>query len=209
MLTLYLQERDDTRRPALKENVMRKVILFVNATIDGYLAGPSGELDWMLPDPAMNQQLTDELRGEVDTILIGRVIYHAFDQNFRAEAANPASPPGLVDFANWMIDTPKVVFSRTLSDVNEGDRLAKADLADEVAALKAEPGKAMVLFGGVATAQQFVRHGLVDEYWIKAYPIALGAGQPLFTDLEQRANLTLTHAQAHDSGIVTLRYVPA
>jgi dihydrofolate reductase len=148
---------------------MRKVILFVNATIDGYLAGPGGELDWMLPDPDMNQQLTDELRGEVDTILSGRA----------------------------------------LTEVNDGDRLAKGELPDEVASLTAEPGKGMVIFGGVNTVQQFVRHGLVDEYWIKTYPIALGAGQPLFTDLEQRANLKLTQAKAHDSGIVTLRYLPA
>ncbi len=66
----------------------------------------------------------------------------------------------------------------------------------------------MVLFGGVSTVQQFVQHGLVDEYWIKLHPAALGAGQPLFTDLRQRANLSLAQSKGHDSGIVTLRYLP-
>ncbi len=188
---------------------MRKVILFVNATIDGYLAGPAGELDWMLPDPEMNQEFTDVLRDRVDTILTGRNAYHAFEEHFRAQAVDPASPPGLVDFANWMIDTPKIVFSRTLSTVSESSRLATGDIPDEIASSRRQPGKDMVLFGGVSTVQQFIEHGLVDEYWIKVYPVALGAGQPLFPNLKHRANLTLVHSKAYDSGILTLRYLPA
>lgn len=189
---------------------MRKVILFVNVTIDGYLSGPNGELDWMMvPDPEMNQTLTDELRAEVDTIVSGRIAHQALDANFRAQAADTASPPALVDFAHWMIKTPKVVFSRSRCDVGENARLATADIPEEIAALKAQPGKGMVLFGGVDTVQQFVQHGLVDEYWIKLYPSALGEGRPLFTDLQQRLNLTLVHSKAYDSGIVTLRYTPA
>jgi hypothetical protein len=104
---------------------MRKVILFVNVTIDGYLAGPGGELDWMLPDPEMNKTLTDELRAEVDTILAGRVVHQAFDANFRAEAADPASPPGLVDFANWMIDTPESSRSGTCPPDRAGQDLGR------------------------------------------------------------------------------------
>lgn len=184
---------------------MRKVILYVNVTLDGFLAGPNGELDWMLPDPEMNQVLSDELRDRVDTILTGRVFYHAADQSFRAQAADPASPPALVEFANWMVETPKVVFSKSLDSVNGGDSVA-ADIPAEIAALRDKPGKDMVLFGGSTTAQNFIQAGVVDEYWIKLYPVALGAGQPMFTDLSQRANLELVHSKSHASGIVTLRY---
>lgn len=188
---------------------MRKVILFVNLTLDGQLAGPNGELDWMLPDPEMNQELTGALRAEVDTILTGRNFHHAAEENFRAQAADPASPPALVDFANWMVETPKVVFSRSLAGAGEGSRVAGGDLGQEVASLKQEPGRGMVLFGGVQIAQQFVQRALVDEYWIKLYPIALGAGQPMFTDLRDRASLRLVDCRAWGSGILTLRYVPA
>ncbi|MFC4948744.1 dihydrofolate reductase family protein [Pseudonocardia sp. GCM10023141] len=80
---------------------------------------------------------------------------------------------------------------------------------DEVAAVKQQAGRGLVLFGGVEIAQQFVRLGLVDEYWIKVYPVALGTGQPLFTELKDRANLMLTHSRAYPSGIHTLRYRPA
>ncbi|MCP2338024.1 dihydrofolate reductase family protein [Actinomadura rupiterrae] len=184
---------------------MRKVILYVNVTADGFLSGPQGELDWMLPDEEMNQRLSDELRGRVDTILLGRNVYQAFEQVFRAQAADAASPPGLVDFATWMIEKPKVVFSRSGVEVSDVSRVADGDLAEEVAKLRAEPGGDLVLFGGVETVQQFVRLGLVDEYWIKHYPVALGAGRPLFTE---RTDLTLTDAAPYPSGIVVLRYTP-
>jgi dihydrofolate reductase len=193
----------------MKEPDMRNVIVYVNLTLDGHLAGPAGELDWMLPDPELNIAMSGELRARVDTILTGRTFHHGIEQNFRAEATDPASPAELVDFATWMISTPQVVFSRSLPEVAAPHRIAGPDLAAAVATLKALPGKDMVLFGGVSTVQQFVQAGLVDEYWIKLYPTALGAGQPLFTDLKQRAGLKLVESKAWESGILTLRYLPA
>jgi len=80
---------------------------------------------------------------------------------------------------------------------------------DEVATLKQQPGKGLVLFGGSSTVQQFVQHRVVDEYRLKVYPVALGAGEPLFTDLKDRAGLALTHTKAYDSGIVTLHHQAA
>lgn len=185
---------------------MRKVILYINATFDGHIAGPNGELDWMLFDPEMNIAQSNEMRSRVDTILTGRGFHHGIEQNFRAQATDPASPPELVDFATWMIETPQVVFSHSMTEVAAPHRISAGDLAAEVETLKALPGKDMVLFGGVSIVQQFVAAGLVDEYWIKLYPIALGEGQPLFTDLKQRAELKLVESKAWDSGILTLRY---
>jgi dihydrofolate reductase len=185
---------------------MRNVIVFVNVTTDGYLAGPNGELDWMLsrPDEQMNPEFTDAMRERVDTILTGKNFYHGIEANFRAQADDPNSPPELVEFANWILDTPKVVFSRTLTEARNGT--VSADLPKAVAELKSLPGKDMVLFGGVSTVQAFVEHDLVDEYWIKLYPVALGTGQRLFT---APADLTLIASKTYDSGIVTLRYRPA
>jgi len=186
---------------------MRKVILAVNVSLDGYLEGPGGAIDWWTPDPEMNVEFTADLRADVDTMLFGRKAYHALNAAFSQQATHPDSPPELVDFATWMLDTPKVVFSRTQSDLlSPDDRLAVADIPDEVAALKQQPGRDLVLFGGSSTVQQFVQNRVVDEYRLKIYPVALGAGQPLFTDLKDRASLELTHTKAYDSGIVTLRY---
>lgn len=186
---------------------MRKVILVVNMTVDGYMAGPGGELDWMVLDPLMNQEVWADLRGAVNTILTGRKTYQSFEAAFREQASHPDSPDGLVEFANWMIDTPKVVFSRTLSTLeSKRARLAEADIPDEVASLKQQPGKALVIFGGASTVQSFVQHGLIDEYWIKLHPVAIGQGLPVFPDLEDKVGLTLTDSTAYDSGVLTLRY---
>lgn len=186
---------------------MRNVILYVNVTLDGKIAGPAGELDWMSADPELNIALSGEMRSRCDTILTGHAFHHGIEQNFRAQATDPASPAELADFATWMIETPQVVFSRSLTSVAAPHRVAGPDLAAEVAALKALPGKDMVLFGGVSTVQEFVRAGLVDEYWVKLYPTAIGAGQPLFTD--RRAELRLVDSKAWASGTLTLRYLPA
>lgn len=190
---------------------MRQVILFVNTTLDGYMAGPNGELDWMVADPQMNLEFTLDLRRAADTIVTGRKFYQGFETAFREQAADPNSPAELVEFANWMIETPKVVFSRTLpaGELSESARLAEADIADEIAALKRQPGTGLVLFGGVETVQSFVRHGLVDEFWIKIHPVAIGRGQAVFADLKDKVGLRLTHSKAHESGILTIRSRPA
>lgn len=188
---------------------MRKVILVSNVTLDGAIAGPAGELDWMLMDHQLNVEFTEQLRAEVDTMIAGRKAYHQLNEAFSAQAADPNSPPELVDFATWMVETPKLVFSRTLTGLlSPRDRLATQDIPTEMKAVKETEGKGLVLFGGVETVQQFVRHDVVDEYWLKLYPVALGNGQPLFTDLLRRAELDLVDSKTYSSGIVTLRYVP-
>jgi dihydrofolate reductase len=143
-------------------------------------------------------------------MIAGRKAYHQLNEAFSAQRNHPDSPPELVDFATWMVETPKIVFSRTLTGLlSPKDRLATADIPTEMKAVKETEGGGLVLFGGIETAQQFVRYGVVDEYWLKVYPVALGNGQPLFTDLLQRADLELMDSKTYESGIVTLRYVPA
>jgi dihydrofolate reductase len=184
---------------------MRKVIVYVNLTVDGHLSGPDGELDWMDPNPEMNQEFSDELRARVDTMLVGRNAYLGFEQHFGASAADPASPPALVDFSKWMVETPKVVFTSTLTEVSPVSRIG-TDVVAEVAALKAAEGGDIVAFAGVTLVNSLVEHGLVDEYWIKLCPTAIGEGRPLF---RARTPLALVDAKAWDSGTLTLRYVPA
>jgi dihydrofolate reductase len=186
---------------------MRSVIAALNLTLDGALSGPHGELDWMLPDPQLNVDFTADLRAVVDTMITGRTAYQQLTAAFTAQRDDPASPRELVDFATWMVETPKLVFSRTLTDLlSPKDRLAAADIPEEIADFKRTDGKDAVIFGGAGTVQQFARHNVIDEYWIKLYPVALGNGRPLFTG---HADLRLISARSYDSGIQVLRYVPA
>jgi dihydrofolate reductase len=181
---------------------MRKVITYVNLTFDGFLCGPDGGMEWMDGDPVMSTEFSDALRARVDTMLVGGRTHVGFEQHFGASAADPDSPAGLVDFSRWMVDTPKVVFSSTLTEVSAVSRVA-TDVRSEVAGLKATEGGDIVAFGGVTLVNSLVEHRLVDEYWIKLVPTAIGEGRPLF---RQRTPLRLLDSKAWPSGTVTLRY---
>jgi len=190
---------------------MRKVIVFMVYSLDGFVGGPKGELDWESRDEEVSRQMVPEFLATVDTMLLGRVLYEGFQQAWPAMAKNPASPKDLVDFARWIEDTPKVVFSKTLGKVEwKSSRLVTVkgddDIAKEVASLKRQPGGDMVVFGGARFAQTLSRLGLVDEYRLKLQPVALGSGLPLF---KSRANLKLVKSQSFKSGVVALYYQPA
>jgi dihydrofolate reductase len=188
---------------------MRRVILFVDTTLDGFMGGPAGELDWMVQDDEVDKDFTGHLRETVDTIFTGRRTYQSFEAFWPAAATDPSSPADLADFANWMLDTPKVVFSNTLENVGmRNSRLAAGGIAEEVARLKQEPGKDLVIFGGARTVQAFVKLGLIDEYRMKVHPVAIGDGLPVFTDLEGKLNLTLIRSKAYGSGVLGLYYAP-
>jgi dihydrofolate reductase len=189
---------------------MRRVVLFVDTSLDGFMGGPDGEMDWMVQDDEMDKEFTDDLRRTVDTILTGRIAYQSFESFWPAAAADPSSPADLADLANWMLDTPKVVFSTTLDKVAmKNSRLAEAGVAEEVAKLKQAPGKDLVVFGGARTVQAFVRLGLVDEYRMKVHPVAIGRGLPIFDDLQDKVGLTLVRSKAYRSGVLGLYYEPA
>ncbi len=96
---------------------MRGVIVFVNSSVDGFMAAPSGDLRWLLHDDETDHDFTTDLRGTADTILTGRVLFESFAAAWPERAADRSAPSELVNFANWMLDTPKVVFSTRSPDV--------------------------------------------------------------------------------------------
>jgi dihydrofolate reductase len=146
-------------------------------------------------------------------MLLGRVLYQGFEQAWPAMAKDPSSPKDLVDFAHWIEDSPKIVFSKTLETVGwKNSRLVSVqdddDIIQEVKKLKQQSGGDMVLFGGARIAQTFVKLDLIDEYRLKLQPIVLGNGKPLFKDRKDRMNLKLLQSKTFDSGVVGLYYQP-
>jgi dihydrofolate reductase len=190
---------------------MRKLTLVMHLTVDGYVAGPHGELDWMVHDPEMNADLWHEQRETVDLVLVGRKAHQGFEANFGGHVADQTSPPDLVEFSRWILDTPKVVFSRTLTPAAVGPsaRLAEGDLPATIAGLKEQSGGEMVIFGGIHFAQQCVQHRLIDEYLFKIHPVAIGAGQSPFALVDARIDLRLVGAKGYRSGVNVVRYHPA
>ena len=138
----------------------------------------------MRDDEVGKFMVTDMLRT-VDSMLLGRVLFQGFSQAWPAMAASPSSPKDLVDFAHWIEDSPKMVFSHSLDKVGWKNATlisvaSDEDVSRQVQNLKQQPGGDMVVFGGARFSQTLSRLGLIDEYRLKVQPIALGAGLPLF-----------------------------
>jgi dihydrofolate reductase len=163
----------------------------------------------MAIDEEMDRELVAELLGTVDTLLIGRVLYQGFVSYWPAVATNPSSPPGMAEFARWVEDAPKVVFSKTLEKAEwKNSRIVRDNIAEEVAKLKKRP-KDMVIFGGAGIVSTFMELDLIDEYRIKVHPVVLGSGKPLWQGAKSRMNLKLLKSMTYCSGVVALYYAKA
>lgn len=189
---------------------MRKLILLANTSLDGFMGGKEGDLTWMLNDEEMDLDFSRDIMQRADTILTGRATYESFEGSWPARAEDPSFPSQFADLARWMVETPIVVFSHGTPTLGmKNARLATQGMTEEVAKLRTEPGADMVIFGGASTVQQVVRLGLVDEYWFKVMPVAVGQGLGIFNQLDALADLTLVWNKAYPSGAVGLRYETA
>lgn len=180
---------------------MRQVILQMSVTLDGYVAGPDGDGDWGLPPehPDVRAWKIASLR-RAGTHIMGRVTYEQMAGYW---------PTATGDYAAFMNDLPKVVFSKTLPTAGwETSRIARGDLAEEIAALKSEPGGEIFAHGGAAFVQALSRFGLIDEYRLVIHPVALGNGLPLFKDLAKPLRLDLAEAKDFPGGTVIHVYRP-
>jgi dihydrofolate reductase len=180
---------------------MRRVVVQMGVTVDGYVAGAGGEGDWGLPaeHPGVREWKLASLR-QVGTHIMGRVTYEQMAAHW---------PAATDEYAAFMNKLPKVVFSRTLPAAGwPGARVARGDLAEEVAALKGEPGGEIMAHGGAAFVQALSRLGLIDEYRLVILPVALGAGLPLFKDLARPLRVNLTEARSFPDGTAIHVYQP-
>jgi dihydrofolate reductase len=184
---------------------MRKLIYSMGVSLDGFIAGPGGEIDWSAPDEELHRFYNQQAR-EVGTELYGRRMYEEMRYWETADQQPSASEP-VLEFARIWKDTPKIVFSTTLEEVEGNARLVKDGAAEEVARLKQEPGKDLAV-GGAGLASTFIKAGLVDEYRLFVSPVVLGGGTPYFPALDERIDLELVETRTFGSRVVSVRYRP-
>lgn len=187
---------------------MRKVVLGMAITLDGFIGDLNDKWDWMVRDDTVDNESLGELLRTTDTILLGRDTYQVFVSYWpNAVAWNPALPEGQKQFASWIVDVPKIVFSTTLDRADwNNTTLVKTDVAGEINRLKQQSGKNIGVAGGLRLAQSLLRLGLIDEIALRVMPVALGKGKALFAGLEQQLNLKLLASKTYDSGILALNY---
>jgi dihydrofolate reductase len=188
---------------------MRKLKLQVQLSVDGFVAGPNGEMDWMTwnMDDGLKKYIND-LTDSVDCILLGRKMTGGFVQYWESVVQEPGNPE--YEFGKKMCDTHKVVFSKTLEKSEwENTDLAKGDISAEVNRLKNQPGKGIIAYGGAGFVSSLIRHDLIDEYHFFINPAIIGSGMSIYKNIEKRMNLDLVKATAFECGIVVLHYQPA
>jgi len=187
---------------------MKKLKLQVQLSIDGYVARPNGELDWMTWGMSDNiLAYIMELHDSIDTILLGRKMTEGFIPYWNNVVMNPQDPSYAL--GKIMVDTPKVVFTKTLTRSEwDNTTLATGDITEEVNKLKRQGGKDIIVYGGAGFVSSLIKEGLIDEYHLFLNPAALGKGMPIFQELGGVRQFTLARTIPSDCGIVVLVYKP-
>ena len=182
----------------MHNNKPRKIVLDLAVSLDGFIEGINGEIDWCIMDEDMN---FIEFLDSVDTIFYGRKSYDLWG---KYALDNDASD---MDREMWqkVHSKKKVVFSKSLTNIDNA-KVINSNIVEEVNKIKNEPGKDIWLYGGASLITTFINLGLVDEYRLSIHPVVLGGGKPLFVNIKERQELKLVNTRTFSSGVVQLCY---
>jgi dihydrofolate reductase len=183
---------------------MRKIILMMSVSLDGFIEGPNRELDWQLVDDELHSHFNEQLRA-MGAFLSGRVTHELMAGFWPTADSDPSSTGPMVEFAGIWRDKPKIVFSRTLERADWNTTVVRDVVPEEVMELKAQPGGDLVL-GGADVAAAFMRHDLIDEYRLYVHPVVIGRGKALFQASDTKIILELSETRTFGNGVVLLRY---
>ena len=192
---------------------MRKIIAALQVSVDGFIEGANGELDWAMAEDEETWRDVFEMLESVDTCILGRVMYPEYEQYWLAVLANPGGPPlsekpatkNEIAYARWANKTPHIVVSKTLDEVAwKTTRIARD--VEEIRKLKQQPGKDMHVVGGATLVSSLMNAGLIDEVRLMVNPIILGGGKALFKDVKERKSMKLVQTKPLKSGKVSLTY---
>jgi len=183
---------------------MRKVVMFNRVSIDGFFAGPKGEIDWFIPDADLDKAVHELMSP--DTVLFGRVTYELLASYWPKAALNPNASEGERMMANELNQMTKIVFSNSLKEAMwQNSKLVKGDVVGEVRKLKQGSGQDIVIFGSGTIVQQLTAQGLIDEYLFAVTPVILGEGKSLFSGIK-KSGFEPLETSKFKSGNVLIHY---
>jgi dihydrofolate reductase len=184
--------------------VKRKLKIQVAISVDGCIAGPNNEMDWLISDDEIMKYI-DDIAESVDTIIMGRKMVDGFISHWSSRMNN--SDDNWNAFAKKMIAIPKIVFTKTLTKSNWiNTEIAKGDLKDEITKLKYQKGKDILVYGGASFDSSLIKEKLIDEFYLLVVPIVFGNGKTIFKELKEIQKLILIESRVFDCGVVLLHY---
>jgi len=183
---------------------MRKILLMISVSVDGFIEGPNREIDWHLVDDELHSHFNEQLAG-MGGFIDGRVTYELMAEFWPTADEDLANTGPTAEFAKIWRDMPKIVYSTTLAKADWNTTIIRELVPDDVRQLKAEPGGDLAL-GGADLAESFRTLDLIDEYWLYIHPIVLGRGKPLFQPTDASLELQLVATRTFGNGVVLLRY---
>jgi dihydrofolate reductase len=183
---------------------MGKIIYQMSISVDGYMAGPNGELDWQLVDDELHEHLNDQA-ADMRAFLNGRVMYELMAAFWPTADADPASTPPMVRFAGIWRDMPKIVYSRTLDRADWNTTIVRDVVPADIRAMAEQDGRDLGV-GGADLAGSFMRHDLIDEYRLYVHPVVIGRGKPAFPTMDRRIDMRLVETRTFGTGVVLLRH---
>jgi Dihydrofolate reductase len=187
---------------------MKKVVLLMHVSLDGFVAGPNGEMDWIRINDTMFE-FVDTLTHEADTALYGRKTFDMMQAYWPTADQSPDAKGHTVNHARWYRQSLKLVVSNTLQDAGENTRVVSGNITQQMQAEKQQGGKNILMIGSPSAVHHFTRDGLIDDYWLFVNPVVLGAGIPLFNNVQDKINLNLVETKQFDTGVVALHYQKA
>ena len=186
---------------------MRRLISFVHISLDGFVAGPNGELDWAKVDEELFDFVGKRI-GEGNTALYGRVTYQMMESYWPTAADHPNPTRHEIEHSKWYANVHKVVLSKTLKGATFPNTTIFSDnLSESIHKIKQQPGKEILLFGSPTATHSLMKLDLIDGYWLFVNPILLGQGKPLFADINDKTKLSLVTTRPFTNGVTELNYV--
>lgn len=185
---------------------MRRTVLLMHVSLDGFVAGPNGELDWI----KLSDDLGDEVRAitdGADAALYGANTYRMMASYWPTAAQRPHATKHDIDHWRWANRSQKFVFSTRMQETNwSNTTIIRDNAAEELLKLKSQPGRDLLMLGSPTLAKSLMRLGLIDEFHFNVHPVALGSGIAMFDDLDGYFNLDLVETKVFSTDVVGLHY---
>jgi len=178
----------------------------MHTSLDGFVAGVNGEMNWIKVDDAMFD-FVGTMTDQADTALYGRLTYQMMESYWPTAGENPNASKHDIEHSIWYNKVSKIVLSRTIKESGKNNtKVISENISDQINKIKQQDGQNILIFGSPSASNSLLNEGLVDEFWIFVNPILLGQGIPLFKDISESVKLSLIETKTFDIGVIALHY---